>query len=127
PLERAMRQCDHSADAPLGGDPIREMDCKSVLWVWRFKPGQSAAGSSRISFAGTNYGRRSFDYATTVSSRIPGHEIMVGSKSKSKKTARTVTGRSSAARRSGKYSKNKHSVDDRGNESPKLRGTWQGR
>jgi hypothetical protein len=36
-----MRQCDHSADAPLGGDPIREMVCKSVLWVWRFKPGQS--------------------------------------------------------------------------------------
>jgi hypothetical protein len=32
-----MRQCDHSADAPLAGDPIREMVCKLVIWVWRFK------------------------------------------------------------------------------------------
>jgi hypothetical protein len=52
---------------------------------------------------------------------------MIGSKSKSKKTARTVIGRSSATRRSGKYYKNKRAVDDRGNESPKLRGAWQGR
>ena len=52
---------------------------------------------------------------------------MIGSKSKSKKTARTVIGRSSAGRRSVKYSKNKRSIDDRGKESPKLHGTWQGR
>jgi PAS domain S-box-containing protein len=52
---------------------------------------------------------------------------MVGSKSKSKKTARTVIGRSSAGRRSGEYSKNTRAVDDRGSETPKLRRTRQGR
>ena len=52
---------------------------------------------------------------------------MIDSKSKSKKTERTVIGRSSAGRQSVKYSKNKRSIDDRGNESPELHGTWQGR
>lgn len=48
-LERAMRQCDHSADAPLAGDPIREMVQIGALGL-AFKPGQSAVGSSKISF-----------------------------------------------------------------------------
>ena len=52
---------------------------------------------------------------------------MIRSKSKSKKTARTVIGRSSAGRRSGEYSKNKRAVDDRGSETPKLLRTRQGR
>jgi hypothetical protein len=44
-----MRQCDTIRQTRLGpGDPIREMVCKSVLWVWRFKPGQSVSALQKF-------------------------------------------------------------------------------
>jgi PAS domain S-box-containing protein len=48
-------------------------------------------------------------------------------KRKSKKTARTVTGRSNATRRTGEYSKSKREVDDRREDSSKLSEARQGR